>query len=131
MSPQFQLPFDDVAEGQLLPEGPYVVRVDGIKTKSKIETGNSWWELELTVIDGEHMGRKAWANVMLTHSAGWKMRQLALAAGLEVQGRTSIDTEELMNRELGIRVMHEQYQGEPRMRVKSFFNPRQTAAPTA
>lgn len=39
---------------------------------------------EVTVIEGEHKGRKAWTNLMLKGKGAWKTKQAVVALGLDI-----------------------------------------------
>ena len=51
--------------GGILPAGTYRMKAVGKLKKSKVKQTN-FFELEMTVTDGEHVGRKIWHQVWLT-----------------------------------------------------------------
>ena len=54
--------------GGILPAGIYVMRAVGRLKQSKVK-GTNYYELEMTVADGEHAGRKIWHAIWLTQDA--------------------------------------------------------------
>lgn len=56
---------DLVRKENLFPEGTYPVTITGCSIKS--ENDKKWVALELTVIGGEHEGRKKWVNLYKNH----------------------------------------------------------------
>lgn len=61
--------FAGIEESEKLPRGKYHFAVTDGEVKETSEDskhpGNDYWNLELTVQDGDHQGRKHWLSIML------------------------------------------------------------------
>jgi len=124
--PKFELPegkdWDEIAKDELISEGRHPARIDAVEERESQSTpGNMYWNITFTVTEGPHTGRQAWAVCMLDAKSLWKLRQLADAVGIDLGGRSDIDTEELLQQECGIVITHEEYEGRLRHRVSQFF----------
>jgi len=70
-----------------IPSGPYLVAVTEIELRESTSAknpGKPYWNVELTIQDGEYADRKIWSNVMLWGGAAFTLVQLHRAAGFEV-----------------------------------------------
>jgi len=119
--PKLQINFDDIAAGEVVPEGRYSARIDAVEEREGRSTHNPYWNVEFTLQDEAVVGRKVWDVVMLTPQSLWKLKRLAKCAGLNVDGRLDIDTEELIGQEVGLVVANETFEGNLRTRVKGYF----------
>jgi hypothetical protein len=124
MSPQLNnVNWDEIAKGEILPEGKYAARIDKVEEKvSKPPKNNPYWQVTFTLTEEPHTGRKAWDKFMLSTDALWKLKNLLDAIGLEVKGEADLDSNDLLQQEVGIVIKHETYEGQLRHRVQGFFN---------
>jgi hypothetical protein len=58
---------------------------------------------------------------MLNPQSHWKVRQLMKAIGMPTSGVGNLVADEFIGQEVGVIVVHENYEGEPRARVQGFF----------
>jgi hypothetical protein len=114
--------FDKAGQDNLVPEGTYVARIDKVEERKGKDSGEPYWNLELTVVDPtDFEGRKVWDILMLNPQSMWKLRAVCVSAGISVEGRAgAFDSEELLQQEVQIKVIHEAYQGQARARVKQY-----------
>jgi len=114
--------FDKAGQDNLIPEGEYVCRIDKVEPRKGKASGEDYWNLELTVTDpADYEGRKVWDVLMLTPQSQWKLRSVCVSAGMQVEGRAgAFDSEELIGQEVLVQVIHEDYQGKIRARVKQY-----------
>jgi hypothetical protein len=123
MSPVLQeVDFDAAGQSQLIPEGTYKARIDKVEERKSKSSGEPYWNLELTIIDPlDFEGRKLWDVLMLGANALWKLRAVCESAGLPVEGRNgAFDSEELLQQEVTIIVVNDDYQGKVRSKVKQY-----------
>jgi len=110
--PEFELPkgtdWDKVAADELIPEDRYPARIDKI-VEGQSQEGNPKWGITFTLTDEPVTGRKLYESFSLMPRALWKLRQLAAACGIDLTARTGLNSDELMNSEVGIVVTHDVY----------------------
>jgi len=121
MSPVLRTKWDDVAKGDLIPEGRHLARIDKVEEKVSEKSGKSYWAVTYTLQDEPYTGRQVWGNCSLEPRALWKLRMLAESIGIDLTGRDDLDADELVNQEVGIVITHETYEGKERVRVDDFF----------
>lgn len=112
--------WDKVAADELIPEGRFPARIDKIDP-GESQAGNPKWGITFTLTEEPVTGRKLYEGFSLMPRALWKLRQLAAACGVDLTDRDDLDTEELLNKEVGVIVTHDVYEGSPRTRVNTFF----------
>lgn len=117
----------------LIPPGGYRARVSGYKVKTS-SSGNSYifWEFTLMSQGPDEkvstVGRKVFDQTTLTEESLWKLNQLYNACTGEQLPPGEYSEEELinfvtsrcLNREIFIKIEHDVYQGQTRVRVTSF-----------
>jgi len=119
--------WDKVAADELIPEGRYPARIDKV-VEGESQEGNPKWGITFTFTEEPVTGRKLYESFSLMPRALWKLRQLAAACGIDLTGRDDLDTDELLNVDVGVVVTHDSYQGQPRTRVNTFFPIEETPA---
>jgi hypothetical protein len=120
MTREFQVNWDDVAKGEAVPPGRYPARIDKVEDQTS-EKGNAYWQVTFTLTEEPAIGRKVWGNFMLQPQSLWKLRQLMKAIGMPTQGVGNLVADEFIGQEVGVIVINETYEGEPRSRVQGFF----------
>jgi hypothetical protein len=117
-----EMDFTDVEAweaGEILPAGTHDVTV--IKAEESMSSsGNPQLELELEAFEGPNKGGRIrdWITVIPT-TAG-KVKQVLTALGLEVDGKYTIDPDNLVGRKAQILVRNELYDGKERSKVKGY-----------
>ena len=81
-----------------IPEGSYLVRVVTIQHIPTSKSGNPYLKFEFEVSEGDHTGRKLWANASLQSQALWKLRQILEAFGASFDD-AGFDTDDLVGLE--------------------------------
>jgi hypothetical protein len=124
MSPLLSgIAWDDIAKGEIIPEGKYAARIDKVEEKiSKPPKNNPYWQLTFTLLEEPFTGRKAWDKFMLSVDALWKLKNLLDAIGIEVKGESDLDSSDLLGQEVGIVIKHETYENQLKHRVQGFFS---------
>ena len=112
--------WDDVATGEVIPEGSYMARIDKVETR-KSQQDKAYLGINFVIVEGDQEGRVVWQSISLEPRALWKLRQLLEALGHDLVGMQEVDTDDLLGQEVGINVTHEEYEGQVRHRVNSFF----------
>jgi len=94
-----------------IPTGKYWVKITEVEDREcgpqSKNPGKPYWNVELTVQDGDYELRKLWANVMLFEGALYSLSQLVKALGYDVnnsKGFTVPDGEELVGKDLIVSV---------------------------
>lgn len=111
--------FDD----SLVPKGNYHVVIEEAGEDIS-KAGNEMANLTLTILEGDHEGRKFWDHIVLPGQGVdivWKWKQLYTALGEDVSEGISIDVDDLQGRDLWIRVGHENYDGDKVARIKGYI----------
>lgn len=99
--------------------GTYAATISNLTEKVGSSSGKPYLALELTVQDDDFDGRKVFDNVSLQENALWKLKELAEAAGVEIDDE--FDTEDFLGCELSIVVDIEQREDyDPRNIVKRY-----------
>lgn len=88
---------DEAKTFELVPPGIYRAKVFGV-IPSKASTGTQYLNVEFEILGPSHEGRHSWGNIYLTGKAGWKMRALCHAVGLEPSDE--MDTRDFLGKEL-------------------------------
>ncbi len=116
--------WDEVAKSEVIEEGDYPVRIDKVeKRQSRNEPeGPGYLNVEMTFLEDPYTGRKIWDVFSLKPNALWKLRNLCETLGIDLEGRTDFDTDELVGQEVGIRAVPETYEGKDRAKVDSYFS---------
>lgn len=124
--PKMSLPkgqdWDKVAEADLILEGQYPARIDNVEERVNPETDKTTWGVTFTLLDEPYTGRKVFSNFGLGATALWKLKLLADAIGLDLTGRSDLDSAEILNAEVGVNVTHEMYEGRVRNRAETYFS---------
>jgi len=120
MTRELQVNWDDPATGGLVPPGRYSARIDKVEEKTSPQQ-NDYWLMTFTITDEPAIGKKVWGNFMLSPTSLWKLRNLMKAIGMPTQGIANLNVDDFLQAEVGVVVVHELYEGEPRARVQSFF----------
>ena len=120
MSRMINLDFTGVQDGfkNVTKAGTYNVKIDKVEAK-KSQTGNPYLNWETSIIDGEFKGCKLWHVTSLQPQALFNLRNLLVAAGLDVpKSVVKIDLDSVLGRIVAAKVVMEEYQGEQRPKIK-------------
>ncbi|MDD3588547.1 MAG: DUF669 domain-containing protein [Thermoguttaceae bacterium] len=122
---------------ELVPAGKYVVEISNSTTKETKAKNGSYLELEMTILEGEHKGRKLWDRLCLNH-VNPKTQRIAQAnlsaichAVNVLQPRDSVDLHNLPF-EVNVRVRENENTGESYNEVRGYAKrERNFAAPAS
>lgn len=107
---------DVSSSNEAVPAGNYLCKIDEAElTESK--NNNPMIKIQWEIVEGEFAGRKLFDNLVLIQKCAWKVKQYADIAGIE-EG-TQLDTQDFIGVEGIVEVEHEDYNGEPRAKVKN------------
>jgi len=120
-----QVDFTDVPEGggrTRVPEGDYKVRVKAVKPeRSKSDNSMLVWTFE--GVEGKLKGKSITDYTPLTAKALWKLRNLLNAMGIKVPPKKiGLDPKKLVNRELGITLVDDEYEGRTSSKVADYLD---------
>lgn len=114
--------WDEVAASEEIAEGAYPARIDNVEEReSKTKPGTYYWNMELTMLEEPHTGRKVWDIFSLQPRALWKLRNLCETLDIDLEGRDDLDTEELVGQEIGVNIVPETYEGKIRTKITGYF----------
>ena len=119
--PNFKLNWDDVQKNEVIPDGKYTARIDKVEERIAEKSKNTYWNVEFTLTDDAVAGRKVWGVFMLQPNALWKLRTLYEALGIDTSGEADLDTNDILQQEVGVVLNTEEYQGKVRNKIASFF----------
>lgn len=98
--------------------GYYTVKINKVEAK-KSQSGNPYLNWETTITEGEFKGCKLWYITSLQPQSLFSLRNLLIAAGLEVpKSVVKIDLDLVIGRVVEAKVIMEEYNGENRAKVK-------------
>lgn len=109
-------------EGKLspIPDGEYNAKVVEVTKEDGQAAEYLKWTFELT--DEEFEGRKVFLNTSLAPQALWNLRGLLEAIGVDVpDDELDIDLSDLTDRDIGLLIENETYEGKKRPRVSDYF----------
>jgi len=113
----------------VMPSGWYTVKVTDYEIKQSgpnaKNPGSDYINWEFTIQDGEFENRKQWAITSLLPQALFGLKGLLAAAGWteeQLSGPIDLDPifEEIIGRELQVKVIQEKYEDEMRNKTKGF-----------
>jgi len=117
--------FSDVKDGdfELISEGKYPIVIDNsVIDDSKSTPGNKTWKLEMTINDGKFKGRKLWFYMGMSKKAAPFRKGTLTALGVDVSGKVHL-VDDVIGCMALAEVVHEEYQGEARAKVKRLRTP--------
>lgn len=116
-----KLDFSNITGGDFepIPAGDYTLEIEEVKEQVS-KAGNQMLNITFSVIDeGEYKGRKIFEHYVLTEKALWRLKELFIALGKDVDGVVSFDPQELVGEIFIGNVIIEESEGyEPRNRLK-------------
>lgn len=112
------LDFSSVTSRDPLPEGVYDVTISKVEQVVSKSSGNPMLKVEFDVQDPEYIGRKLWANYVLTEAAMWKVKELFDSLGLDTSSMVDMDTDELIGLSCKAKVAQREYEGNVQNEIK-------------
>lgn len=116
-----KLDFSNITGGDFepIPAGDYTLEIEEVKEQVS-KAGNQMLNITFSVIDeGEYKGRKIFEHYVLTEKALWRLKELFIALGKDVDGVVAFDPQELVGEIFIGNVIIEESEGyEPRNRIK-------------
>ena len=111
------LDFSNVAGGKLLDEGTYAVTIESVEEKVSASGKNM-----LLVRFRENDTQTAiFENYVLQENCLWKLKELLLAAGIDCEGITDFDTEDLVGLTFTAKIVQDDYNDSKVNRIKKIF----------
>jgi hypothetical protein len=106
---------------EALPDGRYPCYLYELNEKTS-QNDNQFFEFVFKVKEGvEGAGRQFWHNCTITPNSLWNLKRTLIALGIpaeELEKKISIDSDELVGREVVVEVINEMYDNRPVNRVK-------------
>lgn len=121
MARKIKVDFKDVSDGfiNITKPGNYPAKLVKVEPKKSGEN-KPYLNWELEVISGNSKGAKLWYVTSLQPQALFNLRNLLIAAGLDVPKKViSIDLDAVIGRVVEAKVVMEEYNGEERPKIKS------------
>ena len=121
----FNMKAIETAKFEVLPEGEYdgVIRSCAF-AKSK-SSGQPMWNLQIVVNGGEYDGRMLFAHLSFSSGAAPITKKHLMNISPELADNDGLDlvadAAELVNLPVRVKVIQEQYKGEPQNRIKNFL----------
>lgn len=105
-------------EFEAVPAGYYSVVVQKVEPRTS-QAGNPCLSLDLQITEGEYAGRHLFYILPLVKEADWRVKSLLEAAGVPY-GPDGFDSDDLLGRELVVKVRVEVYEGTETNRISAF-----------
>ena len=106
-----------------VPSGNYRAIIDGAKIKDTRAGTGKYLELEFTIIEGQHKGRKAWNiyNIDNPNQVATQIAKQQLAAVCRATNLVKLTGEhDFLNKTLIVKLGQEEYNGEMKNKVKGY-----------
>jgi hypothetical protein len=100
---------DDVQDFSPLPDGKYLCRLTEIEEAST-QYGDEMWKLRFEVIQGEHIGRFIFDNMVFSEAALKRVKLICSRLGLDVSGEIDLTPSLLEGRKCYVSVLTEEYE---------------------
>ena len=128
---------DDYGDFDAIPKGWYLVLITNIERPEKDGVLVGYMKIEYTVADGNFKGRKVW-DMCHMWNAGAKAQKTQEIAKRQfgkicrcVNVPKPANGEALYNIPMGVKIAHEEYQGEMKEKVKDYCSEREFSAKAA
>lgn len=116
-----KLDFSNITGGgfEPIPAGDYTLEIEEVKEQVS-KAGNQMLNITFSVIDeGEYKGRKIFEHYVLTEKALWRLKELFIALGKDVDGVVAFNPQELVGEIFIGNVIIEESEGyEPQNKIK-------------
>lgn len=116
-----KLDFSNITGGDFepIPAGDYTLEIEEVKEQVS-KAGNQMLNITFSVIDeGEYKGRKIFEYYVLTEKALWRLKELFIALGKDVDGVVAFDPQELVGEIFIGNITIEESEGyEPQNKIK-------------
>ncbi len=122
--PEILVDFSQVTDNSI-PKGKYMCEVEQVEVKQGEGKEHPYLNWQLTIIDGEHQGRKLWFMTSLSPKSLWKLKPIFKTLGYEEE-QITLDVDEtsrlllapdFSGKHVIAEVEPEMYQGTMRARV--------------
>lgn len=94
-----------------LPEGKYLCELTDIE-ESSTQNGDELWKLRFEVIEGEHVGRYIFDNMVFSKAAMRRVKLICSRLGLDVSGEIDLTPDMLIERACYLIVDVDSYKNE-------------------
>lgn len=116
-----KLDFSNITGGDFepIPAGDYTLEIEEVKEQVS-KAGNQMLNITFSVIDeGEYKGKKIFEYYVLTEKALWRLKELFIALGKDVDGVVAFDPQELVGEIFIGNITIEESEGyEPQNKIK-------------
>jgi hypothetical protein len=100
---------EDAQDFSPIPDGEYLCRVHEVE-KAVTQNGDEMFKLRFAVIEGEHIGRIIFDNMVFSKAALKRAKFICSNLGIDVLGKTEITPELLKDRRCYVSVITEEYE---------------------
>lgn len=105
------------------PEGEWLAKLSSIEEGTVQGSGDDCLKARFEVIKGSAKGCAVFETFSLTEKALWKLKGFLEAVGMKANGKLSIDLDKLEGKVCVIDVIHDEYNGQKRAKISSYFKP--------
>ena len=123
---ELHLDFSDVQEFETIPNGVYNAVVDKVDLRTS-EGGGKYLAFRFNVLSAPYVNQKAFMNASLQKTAMWSLRRTLRALGYAKEDLQKEDfplrPEDLLELPCRLRIVLEEYEGEPRSKVDRVLPP--------
>ena len=100
---------DDVQDFTPIPAGKYLCKLIGIE-EARTQYDDEMWKLRFQVIDGDHVGRFVFDNLVFSEAAIKRVKLICARLGLDVTGETDLTPAMIKDRTCWLTVQTEEYE---------------------
>lgn len=99
---------DDVESYISVPDGVHSCRIGEVR-EGRARDGSVRWTFRLEVLDGQWVGRTAaWDSITWSERGVYRVKKVLEALGLDVRGELEIEPQDLVNRQVQVKVEPEE-----------------------
>jgi len=110
----------DYSDNSPVPQGVYHVSVEEVELVSK-EGKSPYVRTVFVIREGECEGRKLFHNFMWSEKSLPFMKGFLIAIDYDTKGEIDIDYKDWPDSELGVKVSHEMYKGQPKAKIAQYI----------
>lgn len=101
-------------------EGKHIAKI--IEIENNVSSGgDDMLSAKLQIVDGESTGAIVYDNYLLTQKMLWKLKGVLENLGMKSDKKVALDTDKMLNKNIGIVVFHEDYNGQMKAKIDSYF----------
>lgn len=111
---------DDLKVRTAVPHGEEQVRIVKAFDATAESSGNEMTTVSFEILEGAHKGSRLWAHFVRENPGGQRM-MMALLAAVGLGDKKVVENQDLIGKELRVRVRSDEFEGQPQARIVRFL----------